>query len=78
MRMIKHWHRLPRMVVESSSFDILKTQLGMVLSYLLQPALLWTAGLDESVSRSTLQPQSFNAVSLGMGYIIPNQNSYFF
>ena len=32
---VKHWNRLPREVVASSLFKILKTQLGKVLSNLL-------------------------------------------
>ena len=40
MRVIKYWHRLPREVVESLSFEILKTQPGMVLNNLLQLTLL--------------------------------------
>jgi len=35
VRVIKHWNRLPREVVKSLSLQILKTQLGMVLSNLL-------------------------------------------
>jgi len=35
MRVTEHWNRLPRKAVESSSLEILKTQLDKVLSNLL-------------------------------------------
>ena len=49
LRLIKHWHRLPRQVVESSSLEILKMQLDMALGNLLSLTLLWGGwvGLDD-------------------------------
>ncbi|KFO87104.1 hypothetical protein N320_11031, partial [Buceros rhinoceros silvestris] len=35
VRVVKHWNRFPREVVESVSLDIFKTLLGVVLSNLL-------------------------------------------
>ena len=35
VRVLKHWHRLPREIVQSSFLEILKTQMDMVLSSLL-------------------------------------------
>lgn len=35
MRVVEHWHRLAREVLESPSFDVFKTQLDMALCSLL-------------------------------------------
>lgn len=35
LRVVKHWHSLPREVVESPSMETLKTQLDMVMGNLL-------------------------------------------
>jgi len=38
--MIENWNRLPREVMEAPSLEVLKTQLGTVLSNLLEETLL--------------------------------------
>lgn len=41
MRVVKHWNRFPRGVVESSALEALETQLDKVLSNLLSLIYLW-------------------------------------
>lgn len=81
-RMIKHWHRSPKMGVESPSFEILKTQLGMLPELPSLPTaltLLWGAGLDESVSRRALQHVTQCCVFRdGLYHSNKKQNNYFF
>ena len=47
----KHWHGLPREVLESPSFQIFKTQLDMVLGNLFWVALLGP-GAEPTLKRS--------------------------
>ena len=44
VRLIKHWKRLPREVVESQFLRIFKAQLDMALSNLLDWTILWARG----------------------------------
>jgi len=44
LRMMEHWNRLPREVVDSPSLEILKTSLDTVLCNLLEVSLFWLAG----------------------------------
>ena len=48
MRVVKHWHGLPREVVEAPSLETFKTRLDRALSNLIQLAvsLLAAGGLD--------------------------------
>jgi len=49
--MTKHWHRLPRGVVESPSMEIFKSCMGTVLGDWLWVALPEQGRLDEKTSR---------------------------
>jgi len=44
VRVTKHWHRLPRQVVDSPSLEIFKSHLEMVLGNWLLVALLEQSG----------------------------------
>jgi len=48
MRVVKHWHRLPREVVDSPSLETFKVRLDGALSSLIQlkMSLLIAGGLD--------------------------------
>ena len=48
MRVVKHWHRLPREVVDASSLETFKVRLDGALSNLIwfQMSLLIAGGLD--------------------------------
>lgn len=60
--MIKHWHRLPREVVESPALEILKTWVNVALSNLLYLTLLlvqrdwtrWSPEVTSSLNRSVI------------------------
>lgn len=63
MREVKHWHKLPKEVVESPPLQILKTQLNIILSNPLHLRLLeWGLGLE--ISRGVFQSQQlFDSVT---------------
>jgi len=44
LKVMEHWHRLPREVVESLSLEIFKTRLGKILCSLLWVTLLRQEG----------------------------------
>jgi len=46
LRVMEHWNRLPRGVVEPPSLEIFKTHLGVVLCSLLWVNFLWQEGVD--------------------------------
>ncbi|KAK4823485.1 LOW QUALITY PROTEIN: hypothetical protein QYF61_002549 [Mycteria americana] len=48
MRVTKHWHRLPREVVESPSLEVFKSHLGIVLDNLEQ-SICWRASLEKKL-----------------------------
>ena len=61
--MIENWNRLPREVMEAPSLEVLKTQLGTVLSNLLEETLLeqwgwtkWSPGPFQPQQVCELQP----------------------
>lgn len=56
--MIKHWNRLPGQVVESPSVEMLKSQLDMVLSSLVQLALLVQWGQTKWCQEFPSKPNS--------------------
>lgn len=59
VRVIKHWNRLPRKVMESQSLETHETQLDTVLGNLLSLTLLWAGRLDQKISRGLFQAQTF-------------------
>ena len=61
MRVVKHWSRLPREVVEAPSLETLQARLDGALSNLvwLKMSLLTAEGLDWMTSKGPFQPKAF-------------------
>jgi len=59
--MVKHWHRLPREVVNAPSLETFKVRLDGALSNLLQlkVSLLTAGGLDKMTFKGPFQPKAF-------------------
>ena len=51
LRMAEYWSRLPKAIVDSPSLEILETQLEKAPSNLIQLALLWAGGWDQTASQ---------------------------
>ena len=58
VRVMEHWSRLPREVVDSPSLEIFKTHLDAYLCSLLQGAC-FAGGLDSMISKGPFQPLQF-------------------
>jgi len=59
LRVMEHWNRLPREVVESPSLEIFQTRLDVVLCSLLWVTLLWQESWDYMTDRGPFQPLTF-------------------
>jgi len=61
VRVVKHWNRLPREVVEIPSLEIFKARLDGALSNLvwLKMSLLIAGGLGQMTSKGPFQPKAF-------------------
>jgi len=61
MRVVKHWHRLPREVVDAPSLETFKARLNRALSNLteLKMSLLTAGGLDQTTFKIPFQPKAF-------------------
>ena len=61
MRVVKHWHRLPREVVDAPSLETFQVRLDGALSNLisLKMSLLIAGGLDEMTFKGPFQPKPF-------------------
>jgi len=61
MKVVKHWHRLPREMVEAPSLEKFKARLDGALSKLIQlkMSLLTAGGVGYMVSKGPLQPKAF-------------------
>ena len=59
--MVKHWHRLPREVVDAPSLETFKVRLDGALSNLiwLKMSLLIEEGLDKTIFKGPFQPKLF-------------------
>lgn len=52
VRVMEHWYRLPREVVEVPSLEIVKSSLDIVLGNLLQPSLLEQGAGPDDLQKS--------------------------
>ena len=61
IRVVKHWRRLPREVVDASSLETFKVRFDRALSNLIQlkMSLLMAGGLDEMALKGPFQPRAF-------------------
>jgi len=61
MRVVKHWNRLPREVVDAPSLETIKARLDGALSNLipLKMSLLTAGGLDQMTSKGPFQLKAF-------------------
>jgi len=61
MRVVKHWYRFPREVVDAPSLETFKVRLKGALSHLiwLKMSLLIAGGLDELTLKGPFQPKPF-------------------
>jgi len=67
MGVVKHWHRLPREVVDSPSLETFKARLDGALSNLVQlkMSLLTAGGLGWMTSKGPFQPKVFYDSMIG-------------
>jgi len=61
VRVVKHWHRLPREVVVAPSLEISKAGFDGALSNLIQlkMSVLTAGGLDQMAAKGLFQPKAF-------------------
>ncbi len=61
MRVVRHWHRLPREAVDAPSLETFKARLDGALSNLiwLEMSLLLAGGLDWMGFKGPFQPKPF-------------------
>jgi len=63
MRVVEHWDRLPREVVDAPSLETFKARLDGALSSLiikLKMSLFTAGGLGEMTSKGPFQPKAFS------------------